>query len=578
MNPPRSPVFLPATSGVLLSLSLPPHPVALLAPVALAPLAVALARLPPTSEGARQAAVAGIVAGGFHALLLLHWLPGAARPLLGLGLGSLAALSVWGLNAVLTGLVTALVHRGASRGRLPLPVGLWAAWVVLGWAPSSLPRAGFPWLGPEAALVGRPWLLGASDLVGGAGVAGVLAFVGGALGVGWVRLRRSRAPGGDADRPKVGAWWSWPAAAVGLASLVAGYGAVTGEPRGGSVDAPAPRVLTVAALSLDADPALLASPERRNLELPRALDRLREELHAGDAGLIVWPESPTGTVGLEVEGRRAMEWARGLDAPVAFGVLEPVRTGGGESGSTELRRNRMRLAPSRGKPLPLLREKRRLLPLLEARPPPLDGSSEEGRGPVAIEVRTGEGRKLRGGSSAGRVPTPPPPEFAGATVSLPVGVLICFESLFGGEARRLRRDGAQLLLLPLNEGWLAGRGGGIFDAARSQHEAVVVLRAVEARVPVIRSAVGGRAGVWNADGRALPHRIREVEGVGSVILADVPLHERPGPLASRGGAGALGLLSLLVLLAGAAVSIRSSGLPGPWGRRPPGPGSGFALS
>jgi apolipoprotein N-acyltransferase len=560
VNPPRSPVFLPATSGVLLTLSLPPHPVALLAPVALAPLAVALARLPPNAEGTRQAAVAGIVAGGFHALLLLHWLPGAARPLLGLGVGSLAALSVWGLNAVLTGLVAALVHRGASRGRLPLPLGLGAGWVVLGWAPSSLPRAGFPWLGPEAALVGRPWLLGASDLVGGAGVAGALAFVGGALGVGWVRLRRSRAQGGGPDRPRVGAWWSWPAGAVVLVCLAAGYGAVTGQDRGSPADAPTPRILTVAALALDADPALLASPARRNLELPHALDRLRQELHPGDVGLIVWPESPTGTVGLEVEGRRAQEWARGLDAPVAFGLLEPVRTDGGQTGSPELRRNRVRLAPARGEPLMLLREKRRLLPLLEARPPALEGSSDEGRGPVAIEVRTAEGTELRAPSRADRDWTSPPAQSAGATVSLSVGVLICFESLFGGEARRLRRDGARLLLLPLNEGWMAGRGGGIVDGARRQHEAVAVLRAVEARVPVVRSAVGGRAGVWTAEGGALPHRTREVEGIGSVILADLPLHETPVPLAARGGAGALGLLSLLVLLVGASASVRSRGV------------------
>lgn len=204
-----------------------------------------------------------------------------------------------------------------------------------------------------------------------------------------------------------------------------------------------------------------------------------------------------------------------------------------------------------------MREKRRLLPLLETRPPAPEEPSGEGRGPVAIEVRT-ERRTAPGGRTrADRGGAPWPGESTGSTLSVPVGVLICFESLFGGEARRLRRDGAELLLLPLNEGWLTGRGGGIADGARRQHEAVAVLRAVEARVPVVRSAVGGRAGIWNGDGRALPHRTRDVAGTGRVILAQLPLLATPVPLAARGGAGLVGMLGVLVLLGGAVAPSRS---------------------
>lgn len=529
-------ILLPAASGLLLTLSLPPVPIPILAPVALAPLAFHLARLPAGFQGTREAALAGVVTGSLHALLLLHWLPGAARPLMGVLMGSAAALLVWALNGALVGVVTALVHRGAALGRLPLPLGLAAGWVALGWAPTSLPTMGFPWLGPEGALVERPALLGVSELVGSAGVAGVLAFSGGALGC-W--LAGKQAPGGAGP--------GWLGGAILLLMASASFGLfqaspadlqpVMESPRLPAQPDPAQGPIRVALLSLEAGPSLLADAPAREAHFPRALDTLMTQLSPGEVEFVLWPESPTGTVAPALERELARRWAQRLQVPIAFGALDP-------EGATHIpgrpRRNRLFLAWPGEVDATLLREKRRLIPILEPRPRPVEWSgdgAEDGAFFVPLgdahqpREEAGEGVRMRLQDSHG----------------LTMGGLICFEALFSGEGLRQRREGARILLLPMNEGWLAGRGGGVLESARRQHEAAAVLRAVETRVPVLRSAVGGRAGAWGVDGRALPATHRQVEGMGQVVVADVIPGGTLAPMAARGGAGVAGILALLAL-------------------------------
>lgn len=485
-------LLLPGLSGILLALSLPPHPLPLLAPVALAPLGLYLLRLGPGGAGAIGAARAGAVTGGVSSLLTLHWIPAAATPLLGWPAAVPAGLAVWGAAAAFTAAGTWLVHRTARRGRLPLPVAMGAVWVLLGWLPAALPVAGLPWLGPEAALVRSPLLLSVSDLVGGAGLGGLLAVSGGA---GALLLER-------ADRRAL----AWTAGVALLGGGAAIYGlvaaAVAAEGEG----------LRVAALSLEADAELLSQREKRMRELPVALIRLSGLLRAGEVDVVMWPESPSGEARLGLEEAGAREMAERLGVPVLFGAMARVREGG--------RRNRFQRARPDGS-VEVLHEKRRLVPAVEWRFP--------GKG---------------GGVEAG----PPRPPFpVGGAGGITAGALVCFEALFAGEGRRLRRQGARVLLLPANEGWLAPPGGGWFDAGRAQHRAAAVLRAVELRVPVIRSAVGGPAGLWNARGRPVAVEERGPAGVGRVLVGTVRPGARRAPLAARGGAGAVVLLAAAVL-------------------------------
>jgi apolipoprotein N-acyltransferase len=74
------------------------------------------------------------------------------------------------------------------------------------------------------------------------------------------------------------------------------------------------------------------------------------------------------------------------------------------------------------------------------------------------------------------------------------GVLICYEGIFPGLSRALVAGGANFLVNITNDAWF-GR-----TSAPHQHLAMVTLRAVENRVPVIRAANTGVSAVIDVDG------------------------------------------------------------------------------
>lgn len=425
-----------------------------------------------------------------------------------------AAAAVWGGHAVLGGIALLVTHRAAHRCPLPvaiaLPLAMGAVWILLGAVPTALPGFGFPWLGPEAALVDVPWLLGAADLVGGVGVAGLLAFGGGAIGALLVP--------GRAGRHR---WWGASAALL-LLGFACGYGAYVHSRNAGATP---DGTLGVLIIGLPADPDLLGDGDRRRDAFRRGLTESMAFRPDGGLDLVLWPESPTGSIGPPApEVELASDAAEAFRAPVLFGAMgnAPGTTGGARS-------NRFLLA-SPGGGVEVVHEKRRLIPGVEWRLPGAPGRVVPGTARDAFGV--------------------PAPEGVG------MGVLICFESLFPSEARRLRGSGAQVLFLGVNEGWLAGSAGGLADAARSQHRAAAVLLAVESRVPVLRSAVGASPAAWDQRGVALPIRARwEGEHASGLLVEVAPVPVSPMPFAVRGGAastvaGAAALLLLLVLTGG----------------------------
>ncbi|TVR62709.1 MAG: hypothetical protein EA422_10800 [Gemmatimonadales bacterium] len=536
-----------------------------------APLVLALLRLPVGPTGQRSAVAVGALVGGLHALLLLHWLPAAAEPLLGLPMAWGAALAVWVLNAAAVAVITAATHRLRTAGRIgrisvppiPVPVTLAAGWVVLGWLPSSLPVVGFPWLGPEAALVEVPSLLAAAPWIGGAGVAGLLTFTGAALGQVMAARQMPQRPGdnpagvgrGMGRRPP----WRWLVLAVLPWAVVAGFlpNGRGADLKWADMDAGAAHRsgegIRVAALSVEADPELLADPERRTRVLPERMEALMTLMEPGEVDFILWPESPTGTSEPPWEVDAALRWSRALGTPILFGALEGPE-----------RRNRL-LQASPDSRLERLREKRRLVPMVESRAPgtermsmltfPLPerrwtGALADGVGePVGEPVGEWVGEWVADGDEEQAA------EADGVGDRVMAGALICFEALFGGEGRALRRAGARVLLLPSNEGWLAGTGAGWNDAARRQHRAAAVLRSVELAMPVVRSAVGGLAGAWDASGRGVPETVRTVAGSGSVALVEIRPAGRRVPVGSLGSAVGVALAALLLLLSGAASRI-----------------------
>lgn len=82
------------------------------------------------------------------------------------------------------------------------------------------------------------------------------------------------------------------------------------------------------------------------------------------------------------------------------------------------------------------------------------------------------------------------------------GPLICFEVLFRGMSQRLRRDGADFLVVITNLGWF-----GMSNALPQELE-IARVRAVETRLPLVHSANTGISGVFDPWGRFEPLRGR----------------------------------------------------------------------
>jgi apolipoprotein N-acyltransferase len=75
------------------------------------------------------------------------------------------------------------------------------------------------------------------------------------------------------------------------------------------------------------------------------------------------------------------------------------------------------------------------------------------------------------------------------------GVVICFEAIFPALVRHFVRHGAQFLVNITNDAWFG------YSPASYQHLSMVVFRAVESRLPVVRAANTGISAVIDPTGR-----------------------------------------------------------------------------
>lgn len=133
------------------------------------------------------------------------------------------------------------------------------------------------------------------------------------------------------------------------------------------------------------------------------------------------------------------------------------------------------------------------------------------------------------------------PSLLQASAGARVGVPICMESTYPWIARTMVQRGANLLAVISNESWF-GR-----TAALQQHAAFTVLRAVESRRWILRSAPQGISGVYRADGsfETLPLFTQQLKVVAVPLLTQKSLYVRLGEWV--GWACALGLLGLIWL-------------------------------
>jgi len=492
--PERIDRLLPAVSALLAVSAFPPFHLLIPSFVALVPLAVwvadqndgrgALGGTESRGVASRREASERVISGRvfrggvwFGVLyfgLLLYWMPLA-----------LVAFTWWAVPAYLTvvlvlalgaGCFTWALRRLTHRGGIPVWLALPLTWTALEWLRAHAPGGlAFPWLGLGTSLTGYPELVGAAELVGARGITLWLALLNGLMAE-VIRALRSR----EGGRMSMG----WAAAFVLVLAVPAAWGywradTLTVRPVG-EIAVVQPNVSAEFRLdggeSNDSTVASLTRLLPKGAGFSRGLpesDRLSPDFPDGDGfspDLVVWPEV---TFFGPIESDRSLRelvraaaerWA----APVVFGGIGQSVT---REGSV-IPLNSAFMTGRDGQLAGFRYDKHRLVPLVEGLP-----------------FRAGAWRE--GGAGI---------DSYGRGVDWPLGtmengarfaVLICFESIYASHARRLRLEGADFFLNLTNDGWFGREPWYTRTAALWQHPAHLVMRAIEQRVGVARSANTG---------------------------------------------------------------------------------------
>jgi apolipoprotein N-acyltransferase len=449
-------VLAAVLSGILMAAAFPKWNYSFLLVIGLMPLMWAL-----EGKSLKAAFGLGLVYGLAHYAALLYWIVYVTHVFghlpLPVALGILLLLAaylslfraVWALG----------VNWGAARGLSLLWWGP-ALWVVNDFGQTYFFFNGFPWDFLGNGLYLHPLLLQVADLTGVYGLTFLLVLLN-------ASLYRVLAPPRTWRNRRWGHLW-----VVGLlAALWVGYGYYRlGEVQKQEAQAPKLKVAVVQ--------GNIKQGEKWKKEMVQAtLERYAELTRkVKGAQLIIWPETSAPFFFLRTPDLSAQVQAIAKEsgASLLFGSPAWELTPEGEryfnrayllspEGSVLGYYDKAHLVPY-GEYIPL----RRLFPFI-GKMVPMVGDFAEG------------------------------PE--GATVSLPdgvpLGVLVCYESIFPKLSRAQVQNGAKLLVNITNDAWFGK------TAAAYQHMSMAVLRCVENRVCLARAANTGISCFIDARGRIL---------------------------------------------------------------------------
>jgi apolipoprotein N-acyltransferase len=503
--PTRRVLLATAATAALLFVAYPPAGLAVPAFVALVPFLWMLEEVRQRGGGGWEAARTGYWFGVVANGTVLYWMVVALwhfTPLSALGyLASvfLVLAPVW----LAVGWATWHVR---SRTGLPLWLVFPLVWTAGEWLQGHTADLRFPWLGLGTALVRVPTLVQWADLAGARGVTLWLAWANALV---FVALFTRR--------------WRHPALALALTLAAAlGYGfwrerTLVMRP-----------VTTVAVLQ----PNVGYDEKRRGRENDALVQQLLDMTRRAHADtvvrLVAWPEVavPNYFVNVPEWERWIGDLARELRTPILAGGLDAEFAG---DGSYEYF-NAAFLFDTTGsaRTWPAYR-KTYLVPIVE-------------RVPFLNPRWFGRLQWFGGYARGHRFPVYRIAEGG-------FGVLICYESAFEDLARHYRRDGADFLVNITNDAWF-GR-----TAAPYQHAGHLVMRAIETRVGVARSANTGISQFLDPLGRtsrSTPLLVARIERA-PVLTTDVrTVYVRLGDWVA-----ALALIGSAALLVAA------------WSRRPP---------
>jgi apolipoprotein N-acyltransferase len=466
---------LAAISAVLISLSLPPTDLHVLAWICLVPFFLAIRSCRTPVRSALCAVVFVLSFGSVFA----QWLPGTVAVFFRLSavtawLSALAVYAAFGIVPI--GLFAALAHV-LIRQRSPWRI---LAGVPMLWVGAELFRVhllgGLPWALLGHALYGKPTLIQVADFAGVFGVSFLIAAVN--TGIFLAVIHHSE-QGRRALVPL--------ALAVGLVGTAWLYGnmrlAQASAQNSGEV-------VAVGLLQPNRAPVYRWTRVAADRALLTYL-RLSQRHFAGeDLSLIVWPENaiplyPERDGHLRV---RLAQFAEKMGAPLILGAPGSPEDG---AGSKAFNAAHM-ITPADG--LVATYRKRRLVPFAEYSPV---ATAEAGDGPSSAFVAGEEAVVFTSGG-------------------IRWGPTICLDFVFADVVRASVRAGAEVLVNLSNDSWLVAGGQG---AAEQQHTQAV-FRAVENRRDVVRATTTGISAAVSATG--IPQVVLGEGEVGGLIAHVTP--------------------------------------------------------
>lgn len=473
------------------------------------PVALFVRSQPGTLAGRRRATRGGMLFGAVHFALLLYWIAVALVWYTVLAIP--AFMATVAVLAGLTGVFAWVLHRALHEARAPLWIALPVAWTATEWTRAHFPDAlSFPWLGLGTSLTGTPRVVGVAELVGARGVGFWIALVNGLAATVWIRRRSGRA-------------WSGPAWAMLVVTV--------GPPAWGvwrAATLPVRQVARVAVVQPDVPEHLKLDARVAEDSTRASLETLLATLEPGAVDLVALPEVLFPATYPEAPGEQPsmaflQSESRQLDVPFLFGGLGYASD---DRGRTVPYNSAFLMAPDG---LVSYRyDKRRLVPGVE-------------RAPFLPSGWVGALGGF-GGYGVGR-------GWPLARVSgVAYGVLICYESSYPELSRRVRLEGADVLVNLTNDAWYGREPWYARTTALWQHPAHLVMRAIENRVGVVRAANTGISLFVDPVGRV--HGATELFSAettsASVFGTDVStLYTRLGDVVGNGAAAAALVLLLL---------------------------------
>ncbi len=458
--PARHEAVAALASAVLFALAFPPVPLLVPVLVCLVPMAVGIARQADGEGTLRGAARIGFWFAIVGYGSALYWIAGALSLFTKLAILGFIGAIVW--LGIMVAIVAMALYAARRATKLPLAILLPATWTAGELVLAHFPDLSFPWLPLGLATVQLPMLAQLAEVSGVRGVSFWIAAVNGLLADTWL-LWRARAAAPDAARR----FWTSGPALVRIAGAVAivGLAALYGTWRLRTIELRTFAPIAVVQPNIPQDEKWQAEQRDRIVGIIAGITR--DVLVESDAEMVVWPEvALPGYLFDHPEWRDTLRALATIDTtPILFGVLDvDFRTREDYDYY-----NAAMLTDSLGivGAQPPYR-KGHLVPIVERVP--------------FVNPRWFSGMKYFGAFGIGTETEPF--EIASGRA----GVLICYESIYPQRSRGFRRNGADILINITNDAWF-GR-----SLAPWQHHAHLILRAIETRVGIVRSANTGISG------------------------------------------------------------------------------------